>query len=82
MKIYGAKIQKVLYILAKMSVFLMARNLTIGHATEKDYLQPFTVMAEEHPPSPEQKGVPYAREIAGQARDDGFGVGFCRFCVN
>ena len=30
----------------------MARNLTIGHPTEKDYIQPFTVMAEEHPPSP------------------------------
>ena len=61
-----------------MSVFLMAHNLTNRPSTEKDYIQPFTVMAEEHPPSPEQKGVPYVREIAGQARDDGFGGGFCR----
>ena len=35
-----------------MAVFPMAHNLTIGHPTEKDYIQPFTVMAEEHPPSP------------------------------
>ena len=32
---------------------------------------PFTVMAEEHPPSPEQAGLPLAREIADQVRDDG-----------
>ena len=55
-----------------MSVFLMAHNLTKRPSTEKDYIQPYTVMAEEHPPSPEQKGVPYAREIADQVRDDGF----------
>jgi hypothetical protein len=40
---------------AKMSVFPMAHNLTNGHPTNKDYIQPFTVMAEEHPPSPEQE---------------------------
>ena len=34
----------------------MAHYLTMGHPTEKDYIQPFTVMAEEHPPSPEQGG--------------------------
>ena len=28
-------------------------------------------MAEEHPPSPALKGVPFAWEIAGQARYDG-----------
>ena len=44
----------------------MARILTNGHPTEKDYIQPFTVMAEEPSfresgtPSPEQKGVPNA----------------------
>ena len=38
-----------------MSVFAMAHNLTNGHPTEKDYIQPFTVMAEEHPPSPMRK---------------------------
>ena len=36
-----------------MSVFCMAHNLTIGRETKKDCIQPFTVMAEEHPPSPE-----------------------------
>lgn len=39
-------------LLAKMSVFSMAQNLTKGHPTEKDYIEPYTVMAEEHPPSP------------------------------
>ena len=43
-------------LLAKMSVFSMAHNLTNGHPTEKDYIQPFTVMAEEHPPSPSRGG--------------------------
>ena len=43
-----------------MSVFPMARILTNRHPTEKDYIQPFTVMAEEHPPSPVQKGIPCA----------------------
>ena len=49
-----------------MSVFPMAHNLTIGHPTKKDYIQPFTVMAEEHPPSPiREDGTPGVREIAG-----------------
>ena len=43
-------------IFAKMSVFPMAHNLTNRHSTEKDYIQPFTVMAEEHPPSPWRGG--------------------------
>ena len=34
--------------------------------------QAFTVMAEEHPPSPEREDdTIIAREIAGQARNDG-----------
>ena len=32
-------------------------------------------MAEEHPPSPTSKGVPFAWEIAGQARYDGKRLG-------
>ena len=32
-------------------------------------------MAEEYPPSPELKGVPFAWEIAGQARYDGQRLG-------
>ena len=39
-----------------MSVFAMAHNLTNGHPTLKDYIQPFTVMAEAHPPSPSRGG--------------------------
>ena len=39
-----------------MSVFAMAHNLTNGHPTEKDYIQPFTVMAEE--PSFRESGTP------------------------
>ena len=31
-------------------------------------------MAEEHPPSPMHEGVPFAWEIAGQARYDGLGL--------
>ena len=55
-----------------MSVFPMAHYLTIGHPTEKDYIQPFTVMAEEHPPSPMHGDeAPCVWEIAGQARNDG-----------
>jgi hypothetical protein len=52
--------------LAKMSVFPLAHNLTNGFSTEKDYIQPFTVMAEEPSfresgtPSPAQKSVPRA----------------------
>ena len=41
-----------------MSVFQVAHNLTIGHLTKKDYIQPFTVMAEEHPPSPKRGDEP------------------------
>ena len=32
-------------------------------------------MAEEHPPSPVLKGVPFAWEMAGQARHDGKRLG-------
>ena len=39
-----------------MSVFRMARNLTNGHPTEKDYIPPFTVMADMDPPSPSREG--------------------------
>ncbi len=39
-----------------MSVFQMAHNLTIEHPTEKDYIQPFTVMADKDPPSPSRGG--------------------------
>ena len=39
-----------------MSVFAMAHNLTNGNPTEKDYIQPFTVMAEE--PSFRESGTP------------------------
>ena len=35
-----------------MSVFAMAHNLTNGHQIEKDYIQPFAVMADKDPPSP------------------------------
>ena len=35
-----------------MSVFAMAHNLTNRPSTEKDYIQPFAVMADKDPPSP------------------------------
>ena len=44
------------------------RDTRLGFTT----LTPFTVMAEEHPPSPvREDDTPFAREIAGQARNDG-----------
>jgi hypothetical protein len=49
------------HFLAKMSVFAMAHNLTNRPSTEKDYIQPFTIMAEEHPPSPICEDEPLAR---------------------
>ena len=39
-----------------MSVFAMAHNLTNRHPIEKDYIQPFTVMADKDPPSPSRGG--------------------------
>ena len=39
-----------------MSVFAMAHNLTNRPSTEKDYIQPFTVMADKDPPSPSRGG--------------------------